>query len=112
MFTATGEKPTATSIFLQGTAANLAGVTFGQGIRCVGGTLKRLYTKTAVGGVVTAPTGSDPDVSVRSAFLGDTIQAGENRYYIVYYRDPTVLGGCPGTSTYNATQSGALCWLP
>jgi hypothetical protein len=112
VFTATGEKPTATSIFLQGTAANLAGVTFGQGIRCVGGTLKRLYTKTAVGGVVTAPTGSDPDVSVRSAFLGDTIQAGENRYYIVYYRDPTVLGGCPGTSTYNATQSGALCWLP
>jgi hypothetical protein len=112
VFTATGEKPTATSVFLQGSSANTAGLTFGQGIRCAAGTLKRLYVKTASGGSASAPVGSDPRVSVRSAALGDTINAGESRYYLVYYRDPIVLGGCPATSTFNATQTGALCWIP
>ena len=111
VFTATGEKPTATSIFLQGTTAT-SGASFGQGVRCASGTLKRLYTKTAVAGVVTAPQGGDPDVSVRSAALGDTIGAGETRYYLVYYRDPTVLGGCAATRTFNATQTGAVGWVP
>lgn len=111
-FTATGEKPTATSIFLQGNSANLGGSVFGQGIRCVGGTLKRLYVKTASSGTATAPVGSDPRVSVRSAALGDSIGPGEPRFYMVYYRDPTVLGGCPFTSTFNSTQSGAVGWIP
>jgi hypothetical protein len=112
VFTATGEKPTATSIFLQGTLASSGGISFGQGIRCATGTLKRLYTKTAVGGVVTAPQGGDPDVSTRSATLGDTIGAGETRYYVVYYRDPIVLGGCAATRTFNVTQTGAVSWIP
>jgi hypothetical protein len=30
----------------------------------------------------------------------------------VYYRDPNVLGGCPATSTFNATQSGQVSWWP
>jgi len=111
-FTATGEKPTATSIFLQGNAANTGGATFGQGIRCVAGTLKRLYVKTASSGSATAPVGSDARVSVRSAALGDSIGPGEPRFYMVYYRDPTVLGGCPFSSTFNATQSGAVGWIP
>jgi hypothetical protein len=111
-FTATGEKPTATSVFLQGNGANLAGVVFGQGIRCVAGTLKRLYVKSAVGGTAVAPVGGDAPVSVRSAALGDTISAGQPRFYMVYYRDPTVLGGCSASSTFNATQSGAVGWIP
>jgi hypothetical protein len=112
VLTSTGEKPTATSIFLQGTSANFNGVAFGQGVRCVSGTLKRLYTHAAVGGVVSAPVGSDPSIHVRSAALGDTIDPGSSRYYMVYYRDPTVLGGCSAGSTFNATQGGAYCWAP
>jgi hypothetical protein len=34
------------------------------------------------------------------------------RYYYVYYRDQTVLNGCPSGSTFNATQSVAVTWAP
>jgi hypothetical protein len=83
-------------------------------VRCVGGTLKRLFTKTASGGSITAPNfnSGDPTVSARSAAKGDLIQAGQSRYYLVYYRDPTVLGGCPSSSTFNCTQTGQVTWLP
>ena len=114
VFTTAGEKPTATSILLQGTSSPAAGVVYGQGIRCVGGALKRLFTKTASGGAITAPefgTG-DPTVSARSAAKGDVIQLGQSRWYLVYYRDPIVLGGCPATSTFNATQTGQVVWSP
>jgi hypothetical protein len=78
----------------------------------VGGALKRLYTKSAVGGSITAPQldAGDLSVSARSAATGDPILAGESRWYLVYYRDPTVLGGCASTSTFNATQTGAVVW--
>ena len=112
VFTTGGQRPTGTSVVMQGPTPIPAGVTFGQGVRCVGGALKRLYVKAAVGGSITAPSGPDPSVSVRSATLGDLIPPGANRYYFVYYRDPIVLGGCPLASTYNATAALALTWLP
>jgi Tol biopolymer transport system component len=110
VFTTTSEKPTATSIVMQGTAVAANGLVFGQGVRCVGGSLKRLYTKTASGGSITAPQGGDPSVSARSAALGDVISAGQSRWYLVYYRDPIVLGGCSASSTFNATQTARIDW--
>jgi Tol biopolymer transport system component len=114
VFTATGEKPTAGSEFIQGTGVIAGGAVFGQGVRCVSGTLLRLYLKTAAGGVVTAPdvTIPDPTVSARSSALGDTLAPGMVRYYYVFYRDPTILGGCPATSGFNATQAGSITWAP
>jgi hypothetical protein len=112
VFTTANEKPTALSIVLQGSAVNTTGIVFGQGIRCVAGVLKRLYVKVASGGSITAPSGSDPTVSARSASLGDPIGAGQQRYYLVYYRDPIVLGGCSATATFNATNGWVLLWLP
>jgi hypothetical protein len=84
------------------------------GVRCTSGTLKRLFTKSAVGGSITAPDfgSGDPTVSSRSAFLGSVILPGESRWYFVYYRDPNVLGGCPSSSTFNATQTGQVTWWP
>jgi hypothetical protein len=81
-------------------------------VRCASGSLKRLYTRNASGGGITAPdpAAGDPTVSARSAATGDPIQAGESRWYSVYYRDPIVLGGCASTSTFNATQTGAVGW--
>jgi hypothetical protein len=110
VFTTTGEKPTATSVVLQGDNVSATGVAFGQGVRCVAGSLKRLYVKTASGGSITAPQGTDLQVHVRSAALGDAIVPGTHRYYGVYYRDPTVLGGCPSTSTFNITQQVDVLW--
>jgi Tol biopolymer transport system component len=110
VFTTSAEKPTATSIVMQGSALAAGGLVFGQGVRCAGGSLKRLYTKNAVGGSITAPQPGDPTVSAQSAALGDTISAGQSRWYLVYYRDPIVLGGCPAASTFNATQTVQISW--
>jgi hypothetical protein len=112
VLTATGEMQTATSVVLQGSLQTQAGVPFGQGVRCVSGSLKRLYIKTAVGGSITAPELGDATISARSALLGDTIVPGTHRYYGVYYRDPVVLGGCPTVSTYNITQQLEILWFP
>ncbi len=114
VFTTFAEKPTALSIVLQGDTFLANGVVYGQGIRCVGGALKRLFAKNAVAGSMTAPDfgAGDPSISARSAAKGDVISAGEYRVYLVYYRDPVVVGGCPATSTFNATQTGLVVWSP
>ncbi|MFN0006742.1 MAG: TolB family protein [Planctomycetota bacterium] len=113
VFTTFGEKPTALSIVLQGNALASSGLVYGQGVRCVGGTLKRLFTKTASAGSISAPDfgAGDPTVSARSAAKGDPIQPGQSRWYLVYYRDGQILGGCPSTSTFNATQTGRVTWM-
>ena len=112
VLTSHGMPPTALAIFNQGQSALDAGVTFGQGVRCVTGNLKRLYVKTASGGTASAPGAGDPSVSARSAALGDPIAVATTRGYYVYYRDPVVLGGCPSGSTYNATQAIEALWVP
>ena len=107
-----GERPTAFSIFLQGSSA-IAPVSYGDGLRCAGGTLKRLYGRNAAGGSVTAPQGTDPSVSARSAALGDTIAAGETRIYQVYYRDPSATF-CPSPmgNTWNISNAVSAVWIP
>lgn len=84
---------------------------FGDGLRCAGGAIKRLYVKGAGGGVVTAPQAGDPSVSARSAVLGDPIPVGGTRNYQVYYRDsnPTY---CPAPTggTFNASGAVAILW--
>jgi choice-of-anchor B domain-containing protein len=94
VLTSSAELSSSLSIFLQGNANLASGTPFGDGVRCVGGTLKRLYVKNAVGGTVTAPAGGDPSITARSAAQGDTIAPGTTRYYQVYYRDAN-LGFCP-----------------
>jgi hypothetical protein len=66
-----------------------------------------MYVKTAFNGSISAPEAGTNDlpVSARSAQLGVPIQAGVSLYYLVYYRDSTVLGGCSAASTFNATQT-------
>jgi hypothetical protein len=110
VFTSAGELPSSFSIVLQGDVA-IAPVVFGDGLRCTGGVLKRLYKRSAVGGVLTAPQGVDPSVSARSAALGDSIPAGGTRHYQVYYRDasPTFCPAPPG-STYNASSGLRIVW--
>ncbi|HEV8112360.1 MAG TPA: hypothetical protein VGR31_06260 [Planctomycetota bacterium] len=114
VFVTRGETPTGLSMLTQWTGVNASGVTFGMGVRCTSGTFRRLYAKQAVAGSMTAPSFGmgDQQVSVRSASLGDVIVAGQSRWYLVYYRDSMVLGGCPPTSTFNATQTGRIAWWP
>jgi hypothetical protein len=100
---------------MQGNGVVPGGVVYGQGLRCVGGTIiRRLFIKIAFAGCIVAPQleAGDESISQRSAALGDPIQGGENRWYLVYYRDPNVRGGCSASSTFNATQTGEVSWLP
>jgi Tol biopolymer transport system component len=115
VFTAVGEPPDALSIVLQGSNSIPAGDIYGQGVRCIGGSLKRMYVMVATGGGrVSGPIilGGEPTVHSRSAALGDEIQAGSTRWYTMVYRDGNVLGGCPASSTFNTTQAREIPWLP
>jgi hypothetical protein len=113
-FVASGERPAALSLLLQGTASLPSGAVYGQGVRCVAGTLNRLFDHNASAGSVTLPDfgASDPTISARSAALGNPILAGQSRWYFIYYRDSVVLGGCPPTSTFNSGPTMHVSWAP
>jgi len=110
VLTSSGERATAFSLFLQGSLA-VGPLTYGDGLRCVGGTLKRLYTRNAASGVVSAPQGTEASISTRSLVLGDPIPIGGIRYYQVYYRDPspTFCPDPPGNS-WNISNARSVIW--
>jgi hypothetical protein len=112
VFTTFGERPTAPSILAQGSALLAGGASFGQGLRCAGGALKRMYVHIASGGSITAPSGLDLPIHLRSAALADPLSPGVKRYYFVYYRDPFVLGGCPASLGFNSTDTVQVVWRP
>jgi hypothetical protein len=110
VLTSAGELPHVLSVFLQGTTS-VAPLNFGDGLRCAGGLLKRLYIRNATNGAVTAPIAGDPSISARSSALGDPISAGATRFYQVYYRDP-VLGFCPSPpgNSWNISSGLSVSW--
>jgi hypothetical protein len=111
VFTTTDEKPSALSIVLQGDEELASGTPYGDGVRCVGENLRRLYVKSAVSGTIIAPSGSDPSVTARSAALGHPILAGVERRYQVYYRDPLFFAcPSPGGSSFNMTVGLRVPW--
>ncbi len=107
---ASGEPATALTIFLQGDA-QLAHAAFGDGLRCVGGNLKRLFVHAASGGATSAPAGAEPSIHARSAALGDTIAPGTARFYQAYYRDPSAsFCSAPAGGTFNITNGVVVHW--
>ncbi len=108
VLSASGERPSALTIFLQGNVNTSAGLVFGDGLRCADGLLVRLYVKNAVAGSTSAPQGADPSITARSAAHGDPILPGTSRYYQTYYRDPNPAFCPPGT--FNATNAVRIDW--
>jgi len=107
---ASEELPSSLTIFLQGNQS-IAPLAFGDGLRCAGGVLKRLFVKSASGGAATAPGLGDPSITARSASLGDPIAPGTSRWYQAYYRDANP-GFCPSPqgSTFNAGNGLRIDW--
>jgi plastocyanin len=105
---ASGELPSAFSLFLQGNAVSSNGIVYGDGVRCVSGTFKRLYAKNASMGSVSAPQGTDLSITARSAALGDPIAPGSTRYYAVVYRDANSTF-CP-PATFNVSNTVSIVW--
>ena len=105
-----GELPTALSIFLQGNAV-VPVAPFGDGLRCAGGILKRLYVKHAEHGLAVAPEPGDLRITQQSAALGDPIAPGERRYYQVYYRDPDLaFCAAPAGGSFNVSNMLKVVW--
>jgi hypothetical protein len=70
------------ALYFQGTTqiAGGAGVAFGDGLRCAGGTLIRLGTKTNAGGASQFPGAGDPSVSAQ----GLVTTSGVRAYQVLY----------------------------
>jgi hypothetical protein len=105
---ATGLVSNTLSLLFQG-SASISPIVFGDGVRCVGGSLKRLYAKLSDGGgFVQYPGPGDLSLSARSAYVGDPLALGATRWYQVYYRDPNVTY-C-GPALFNASSGLMIPW--
>jgi len=93
-----------TCIYLQGTT-KLQPAAFGDGLRCVGGTLIRLKTVHNVNGASSYPVPGDPSISVRGLLPA----VGGTRTYQAWYRDP--VSYCTPT-TFNITNAIEAVWTP
>lgn len=101
----TGAVTNVTSILLQGTTLLPTGLVFGDGVRCLGGTLKRINTSPSVAGTYQY----GPGIAAQSALLGDPLSPGSTRYYLVYYRD-ACSSFCPSTN-FNASNGLKVVWV-
>ena len=116
LLSASGMPPTASAVFLQGSVdvsqgTPWGGIVFGDGNRCVGGSLKRLAIKSSVSGATQYPEVGDPSISTRSAALGDPLSSGKIRYYQTWYRDSNP-GFCsvPVGNGWNVTSGAIVVW--
>ena len=96
--------PDSPALYVQGDAFTHQQVLFGDGLRCIAGTLVRLGAQVNSGGSSSFPAAGDPAVSVRGG-----VAAPGTRYYQVFYRDPATF--CT-SSTFNATNGMAIAWGP
>jgi hypothetical protein len=98
------------SFLLQGPAL-ISPSLYGDGLRCTGGLLKRLFNQDALGGAVSFPGDLDPPISARSAAMGAPIPVGATRTYQMFYRDPDPAFRAPPTgSTFNISNAVAIFW--
>jgi len=97
--------PNGAVLYFQGTLqlAGGAGAVFGDGLRCAGGTVIRLGTKTNVGGSSSYPGGSTP-ISIKGSNV-----AGNIRDYQGWYRNAQVF--CT-SATFNLTNGIQITWAP
>ena len=96
----------APTLWFQGTSAlnGAHGVTFGDGLRCVGGTIVRLAIHVNVGGASQYPGVGDASISQRGG-----VTAGDVRFYQAYYRNAASF--CT-SAPFNLTNAVGVRWGP
>ncbi len=96
--------PNSSALYFQGSSAlgGGAGTAFGDGLRCAGGAVVRLGTKTNAAGMSQYPGAGDASVSVRGV-----VAAGDQRVYQVWYRNAAAF--CT-VSTFNVTNGVSVTW--
>jgi hypothetical protein len=112
-FNMTGGVGTSVTVLFQGTT-NTVNTRTGAGVRCVGGTLKRLYKGNPVAGAISFPN-NGVKVHDQSALKGFVINAPVTLFYYTAYRNSAANGqpGCPGLNFgFNSSNAGAVSWTP
>ena len=99
LLTGTG-MPNSSALYYQGTSQ--IATAFGDGLRCVGGSIRRLGTKANVSGGSQYPAAGDTPISIRGANA-----AGDVRNYQVWYRNAATF--C-SASTFNLTNGYTIVW--
>jgi hypothetical protein len=96
--------PDSSALYFQGTTPIGAGTgaVFGDGLRCAGGSVVRLGTKTNSGGASQFPSAGDPPISVQGLNA-----PGNMRYYQVWFRNAAAF--CT-PSTFNLTNGVQVTW--
>ncbi|MBK7878222.1 MAG: hypothetical protein IPJ77_21410 [Planctomycetes bacterium] len=92
------------TIFLKGDQLIAGGAVFGDGVRCVGGGLVRLGTKTNVNGLARYPEAGNAPISVRGA---TPLGSGLTGWYQTYYRNAASY--CT-SATFNVTNGVRVIW--
>jgi len=101
------------TVLFQGTT-NAVNSRTGAGVKCVGGTLKRLYKGNQSAGAIAFPNNATP-FHLQSIAKGFTITPPVTLYYYAAYRNSAANGqpGCPGLNFgFNATNAQAVSWSP
>ncbi len=106
--------PATESAFLISGPTLVAPITFGQGVRCVSGQLKRLQLHSPAPGSSTWPHAGDfaPTIQARHAQLSDPLSPGSIRHYFVQYRQTLFEPGCVFPANFNATNAEMVTWAP
>ena len=84
------------------TSALASPAPFGDGVLCLGGTLRRLGAKSNTAGAAQFPGPGDLPISVRGLVTSPGAQ-----FYQVYYRD---LGAFCPPATFNITRGVRIYW--
>jgi hypothetical protein len=99
-----GMPATSSTVYLKSTGSNPNGAVFGDGLRCVTGSLIRLRTKINVGGASRFPEPGEPSLSAAG---GTPPGSGVTAWYQVYYRNA---GAYCTTGTFNMTNGVSVVW--
>lgn len=90
------------ALYAQGTSYSITQTPFGDGLRCIGGSIRRLGIRANAAGVSQYPGPGLASVSVQGA-----VTAPGTRYYQVHYRD---VGAYCTPATFNMTSGVAILW--
>ncbi len=96
--------PNSSALFFQGTAQQAAGAgsVFGDGLRCVAGSVLRLGIRTNVTNASSLPSSGSPSLAIVGGIAGAT-----TIHYQVWYRNSAAF--CTA-STFNLTNGLSVAW--
>jgi len=101
----TGLEPSNSGLYFQANNDLSPGLTWGDGLQCAGGQLKRLGVRFSDATGYSDTSGYALPISVKAG----NITAGDTKYYQCWYRNPL---SSPCASDFNASNGYAVTWAP